>query len=262
MLADDIDHAADCIDAPDRSTLPADDLDTFDIFQRNRVVFPHDARKRWEINTAAIDQDLQLVGKASVETARSHGVTSVINLRHLNTRRHTQHFGQVLGTGAADILGRNHEGRRRHIGQTLALARHRGDFRLGEILQAKPIERVSSQRLVCSGLDGDQHDQMLPRSFHGLSNITIKYAINWPSGLESEFSSKMPKKTKQTMPKVNSFQFSWIGLQATPGGDLWQHLAPCRLRSTRKNDQFCFQELVQADRKSKGHRPKQNTHAN
>ncbi|MBK9784588.1 MAG: hypothetical protein IPP59_10560 [Betaproteobacteria bacterium] len=72
----------------------------------------------------------------------------------------------------------------------------------------------------------------------------------------------MLKKTKQTMPKVNSCQFLWNAPQAPLAplyGNTWR-LAGGGQRVKTIN--FRFQKSVQVDRQSKGRRPKQNTNAN
>src|SRR5437016_11684161 len=56
MFGNDVDHAIDCIRAPNRGSRPTDHLNALDIFQQHVLFAPHDAVKERIKNTAAIDQ--------------------------------------------------------------------------------------------------------------------------------------------------------------------------------------------------------------
>ena len=136
VLADDVDDAVDRIRTPHDATRTANDFDAFDVFQRDWVEFPQHPGKERVIDAAAINQYLQLGGKATVEATSSNGVAAIVDLGHFDAGRHAQDIRQNLGAGAADILRRNDKGGRWNIRQTLALAGDRCDFGLHQIFQA------------------------------------------------------------------------------------------------------------------------------
>ena len=65
---DDVDDAIDGIGSPQRRTRTADHLDTLDILQHQILLAPEDSGEQRRVQTPAVDQHLQFVGEATVET--------------------------------------------------------------------------------------------------------------------------------------------------------------------------------------------------
>ena len=127
---DDVDHAIDSIDAPERSAGSADNLDALDLLERNSLLFPKHARKDRRVDVPSVHHDQQLGGETAVEPARSDSPSAGIQSRDLDARRKAQHFGQSTGTAAPNILAGNHIDSRRCIGRCLLAlgSRRHGDI--------------------------------------------------------------------------------------------------------------------------------------
>src|SRR6476659_6471663 len=65
----DVDHTVDGVCAPERSTRSANDFDAVDIFQRQILNVPIHTGEERGVNTAAVDEHKELVGKFVIETA-------------------------------------------------------------------------------------------------------------------------------------------------------------------------------------------------
>lgn len=67
---DDVDHAVDGVDAPERAPRAADDLDPLDVLEHHVLLIPENTGKEWRVDRSPVDEHEQLVGNRVVEAAR------------------------------------------------------------------------------------------------------------------------------------------------------------------------------------------------
>ncbi len=151
---DDVDHAVHRVGTPLRATGPADDLDTLDILHHHILRFPEHAGEERRVDGPPVDQHEHFVREHAVGAARRDRPLVIVRARDLQVRRQPQRLGYAVGARAADVVRVDHIDGCRRIGQSLGVARHRGDLDIAELLERKIDE---SGRVQFGGARGGQH---------------------------------------------------------------------------------------------------------
>ncbi len=153
IVGDDVDHAADRVEAVQRGVRPLDDLDLADLVELHGDRGPDDAAVIHHVDLPAIDQHHQMrVGRLVVAADADIGVGQAV-LPHIDAGDEAQHVGDAGGAGAADVVLGDDLDIRRGVGGTLRLAGHRrGDGLAEQLLQRAVIDRLGR------GGAGNQHD--------------------------------------------------------------------------------------------------------
>src|SRR5260370_25847114 len=73
------DHAVAGVSAPQCGPRAANDFDAFHVFEHDVLHVPVDAREERRVDTAAIDQDKQLVVEPAVESSGADGPLVLVN---------------------------------------------------------------------------------------------------------------------------------------------------------------------------------------
>src|SRR5690606_1102044 len=171
-----VDHTVDGVRAPERGAGPADHLDPIHVGEEQVLLIPEDAREERRIDGAPVDQHEQLVADRIVEAARADRVLHGDDARGGEVRRDTQRLRGGRRSGAADLLGRDHEDRSRRVGETLRLTRYREHLYLAELLERQI--RKTRRRLLGSG--GRQREE---RDCSGRNVRAEPHPYSWGSGV-------------------------------------------------------------------------------
>jgi len=124
LSGDDVDHTIYCIGAPYRPARSANHRDSFNVLQRHVLRVPIHASKKRRVNSSAINKHKQFAGELKIEAPCGDRPGVRIDLGHIHSGYHAQKIRNVGCPRARDILGGNHENRRRHLRQLLLLLRN------------------------------------------------------------------------------------------------------------------------------------------
>src|SRR5205809_5789203 len=107
-FGDDVDHAVYRIGSPQGATRSTDDLDPLDVRDQAVLHVPQNTAIERRVHRSTIDKHQQLVGEIGVETAGTDRPVMRIDLGYFQIVRQSQDFRNARGSGAADVIGRDH----------------------------------------------------------------------------------------------------------------------------------------------------------
>ncbi len=137
VLGNDVDHAVDRIGPPQGATGTAHHLDALDIVKQSILHVPVDSGKWRRIDTAAVDQNLHLVKKTTVEAPTGHRPGAAVDAGDTEPRYHAQSFRNAGRPRPADIRLADDVHRRGRLADLLHLAADRTDLHIHQFFQTQ-----------------------------------------------------------------------------------------------------------------------------
>ena len=136
-LRDDVDHAVDGVGAPERAARAADDLDAVDVLEERVLDLPVGAGEQRIVDAAPVDQHEHRPRQAAGEASHADRPLVGVDSCHLDAGGEPQRVGERPGPRAPDLVLGDDVDRIGGRGPDLRLARHGGDLRVHQLLEAE-----------------------------------------------------------------------------------------------------------------------------